>query len=227
MNCTVCGHKVHDNATYCSHCGYVILPECEQIYPPKEDSYNKFDNPKKKNKSQRITLGVLLFSLTAVATTIIILLISGTNADHSSCEGIIQSFFDSITDNDIDILLDTLYPAIITAKSELGYTKEEIYQQTRLSTLYKLDDYSINFANMSITYSGPDYEHLLRPDIEVLLDYDERYPYITSILNVKGTIDMTIIDSSETENAKRNVSWDALVVYADSDYYIVDIDLNH
>ena len=179
MNCTVCGHEVHDNATYCSHCGYVILPECEQIYPPKEDSYNKFDNPKKKNKSQRITLGVLLFSLTAVATTIIILLISGTNADHSSCEGIIQSFFDSITDNDIDVLLDTLYPAIITAKSELGYTKEEIY------------------------------------------------PYITSILNVKGTINMTIIDSSETENAKRNVSWDALVVYADGDYYIVDINLNH
>lgn len=156
MNCTVCGRELPDNAKFCSHCGYAVLPtlEYEQMYTTGDTVYNHFEFPRKKNKFLRIPLVVSLFLLLSIGTTIIILLVSYSGVDNSSIDAVIESYFNSIADKDIDDLFDTMYPIVISAYEEQAYSKEEIYEQINLMTAYKnYNNSAIEFSDIKITYT--------------------------------------------------------------------------
>lgn len=173
---------------------------------------------KKKSKAPWIALGVSLFLLIVVVALVIILLVSCSGVDNSSPEGVINSYIEALSDNDVEDCLDTLYPSLVDGYVQKGVSEEAIYNLVRSSTLDDLASTSVTLSNLVIL----EREVL---DSDDVADYNEDAMMLPDYITITAGMELSGTVMVSAGSAQVMMEWEAEVVCADGDYYISDFSI--
>ena len=174
--------------------------------------------PKKKSKAPWIILGVSIALLIAIITTVIILLVScGEDECHDSPQTLVTAAFTALNENDSEALVETLYPALVSRYTTLGYKEEDVATLVRSELLEDMPA-TVRFTNIKLTESVPSSPEELLEANASLASFED-YEKITAMYVVRGTV--TAYSGTES----REYTFTADICLCDDVYYLAEISI--
>lgn len=219
MNCTKCGTSLPEGSVFCPSCGAKlnVQPVTQQAHEQQPVMQPSIYSPApKKSKAPWIALGVSLILIIAIIAIVIILLFScSSNEINESPTAVVTGCLTSVTSDDVDTFMQTVYPTIIKQYKAFGYNEDEIFEGLGASLLDE-EDYD-KFSNIKLTDSEPLDSGQLTEYNEYLENMDG-YVEVLKLYQVYGTLD------AKTDNDSEELSFNAIVAQcADDNYYIFEI----
>lgn len=228
MFCTKCGNQMPDDAVFCTSCGNKIEGTNNMNSSTNAEAVTntqpvvnaqpvgqQFAAPKKKSKAPWIILGVSIALLVAIITTVIILLVACSDDNNDSPNSVITAFFDAVTDNDSEGLLELVYtPLTSKAMVQLG-TREAVAAKLITSTTGGKTD--IIFTSPVITKTTEASESVYKRYNSTLGKYG--YTSADKVYIVTGTVNYFYSGGNGTK------TFSAEIVCSDDEYFISNLSL--
>lgn len=234
MNCTKCGANLPEGSVFCPSCGanLNVQPVVQQTHEQQPIIQQPTMQPPimqqplyppapKKSKAPWIALGASLILIIAIIIMVVILLFScsdNTNEINKTPTSVITNCLTSVTNDDVDTFIQTVYPTMVKQYKAFGYSEEEIFEGLGESLLNE-DNYK-DFSNIKITNSEPLDSDELSEYNEYLKDMDG-YIEVSKLYQIDGTLDV------KTDDGTDELTLEAVIGYCEDDnYYIFEIYIN-